>query len=395
MAGASNTCPNGPADVVAAAKQLVPLVLAAREEGERTRRVPPRVAKALAASGLFQMFLPRSMGGPELPPLTVFHAIEEISKADGSIGWCTMIASGVSLAMGWLPVDVGRQFCGEPADLRAAGSLRPLGRAYRVNNGYRVRGRWNFASGIDHANWLYCPCVVMEGDVPQSTEAASPRVRTMWIPRAEATIEDTWSVVGMRGTGSQDFAIEDVFVPDAHTCFIGGPALEPNPLYHPRLVFVVLFTAVAANSLGIARGAVDALIEMAGRESSTRSTDLLRDRPAVQTRLAEAEAVLNAARAYVVGSVGTLWEQVGAGTPDPSLAVAQARLAIVHAMREAVRVVDLVFHAAGTNAIYTRNPIERYFRDIHVAVQHNAAFPAQYESAGKVLMGLRPNDMGW
>jgi alkylation response protein AidB-like acyl-CoA dehydrogenase len=115
----------------------------------------------------------------------------------------------------------------------------------------------------------------------------------------------------------------------------------------------------------------------------------------VQARLAEAEAILNAGRAYVVAAVGRLWDEAGGGAADPSLAIAQARLAIVHAMREAVRTVDLVFHAAGTNAIYARNPLERHFRDIHVAVQHNAAFPAQYEAAGKVLLGLRPADMGW
>src|SRR6516225_7245869 len=115
-------------DVVMAAKGLVPLILTAREEGERLRRVPPHVAKALAAAGLLQMFLPRSMGGPELPPLTVFRAIEEISKADGSIGWCTMIATGASLFLGWLPTEVGRQLCGQPPNFRGASSLRPLGR---------------------------------------------------------------------------------------------------------------------------------------------------------------------------------------------------------------------------------------------------------------------------
>jgi len=292
-------------------------------------------------------------------------------------------------------MDVGRQFCGHPADFRGAGSLRPLGRASPVDGGYRVQGHWNFASGIDYANWLYCPCIVMAGANPQSTEAGTPVVRTMWLSSAQATIEDTWSVVGMRGTGSQDFIVDDVFVPAAHTCFIGGPPVEAGALYNPRLVLVIVFTTVVANSLGIARGAIDAFIELAARESSTRSTEILRDRPLVQARLAEAEAILNAARAYVVDAVGTLWEQACAGAPDPSFAIAQARLAIVHAMHQAVRTVDLVFHAAGTNALYSRNPLERYFRDIHVAVQHNTAFPAQYESAGKVLLGLRPVDMGW
>src|SRR5262249_32426435 len=163
--------------------------------------------------------------------------------------------------------------------------------------------------------------------------------------------------------------------PEAHTCSLGGPAVETGPLYNPRLFLVILFTAVVANSLGIARGAIEAFIELASRETSTRSTDLLRDRPFVQARLAEAEATLNAARAYVVNAVETLWDATCAGAPDLGIAIAQARLAIVHAMHQAVRTVDLVFHAAGTNAIYTRNPLERYFRDIHVAVQHNTAFP--------------------
>ena len=383
-------------DVVTAAKGLVPLILAAREEGERLRRVPPHVAKALAAAGLLQMFLPRSMGGPELDPLTVFRAIEEISKADGSIGWCAMIANTVSYTLGWLPRDVGRQFSGQPADFRGAGSLRPLGRAYPVDGGYRVRGHWNFASGIDHANWLFCTCIVMDGEKPHLTEAGTPRIRAMFLPSDQATIKDTWSVVGMRGTGSQDFIVDDGFVPEAHSCFIGEPAVETAALYNHRLVFATLFSAVVANSLGIARGAIDAFIELAGRESSTAFTAvILRDRPFVQARLAEAEAILNAARAFVVDSVGTLWESACAGAADPTLVIAQARLAIVHAMHEAVRSVDLVFHAAGTNAIYCRNPLERYFRDIHVAVQHNSAFPAPYESAGKVLMGLRPTDVGW
>ncbi len=387
--------PESRVDAVTAARDLAPLILAAREEGERIRHVPPNVANALARGGLLQMFLPRSMGGPELDPLTVFRAIEELSKADGSVGWCAMIATDVSLFTGWLDADVGRGFCGRPADFRGAGSIRPLGRARKVDGGYRVRGHWNFASGIDHANRLYCPCVVMDGDKPILNAEGMPRVRAMWLPPEQATIQDTWSTVGMRGTGSQDFVVDDVFVPDSNTCFFGEKPFETGPLYNPRLVMVTLFTTVVANSLGIARGAIDTFIALAARESSTASPTVLRDRPFVQARLAEAEAILNAARAYVVQSIGTLWDVNCSGDPDLNRATAQLRLAIVHAMHEAVRSVDLVFHAAGTNAIYSRNPLERYFRDIHVAVQHNTAFPAQYEGAGKVLMGLRPTDPGW
>ena len=384
-----------PIDVVAAAKHLRPQIIAAREEAERLRQMPPALAKAITEAGLFQMFLPRSIGGPELSPMIVFRAIEELSKADGSVGWCAMIATDVSLFTGWLAPEVARKMCGRPADLRVAGSLRPQGRAYVVEGGYRVKGQWNFASGIHHANWLYCPCIIMDGDKPQVGSTGTPKVRAMWLPASDATIKDTWSVVGMRGTGSQDFLVEDVFVPSEHTCFLAEPPYEKGPLYQPRAMLTILWAVTAANALGIARGAIDSFVEMATHEASTQSTVPLRERPFVQARVAEAEAILNAARGYVIDALETVWAALCAHEPDPALAIAQARLAITHSMHEAVRTVDLVFHTAGTNAIYTRNPLERYFRDIHVAVQHNSAFPAHYESAGKVLMGLRPTDPGW
>ena len=384
-----------PIDVVAAARTLAPLILAHREEAEAIRHMPRAVADALAAAGLLQMYLPRSMGGPELSPMTVFHAIEELSRLDGSAGWCGMIACNISAFTGWLPTEVGRSFAGSPADFRGAGSVRPQGQAYPVDGGYRVRGAWDFTSGVHHARWVMCTCVVMDGDRPGRTETGAPRIRTMWVPTAQGRIADTWSVVGMRGTGSHDFVVEDVFVPDAHCVWLAGPPCQPGPLYHPRLISSVVWTATAANALGIARGAIDAFLAMAAEAGTTMSTALLRDRPLVQTRVAEAEAIVQAARAYLLSAIGKAWDVVSAGDTEPGPAIAQARLAITHAMHEAVRAVDLVFHAAGTNAVYTRNPLERSFRDVHVAVQHAAGLPGHYESAGKVLLGLRPADPGW
>lgn len=382
-------------DVVAAAINLEPAIRAARDELEAIRHVPPSLAQAMAAAGLFQLYLPRAMGGPELPPLTAFHVIEALSKVDGSVGWVAMIASTVSLFTGWLPTDVGRAMFGQPPDVRIAGSIRPEGKAYVVDGGYRVQGRWDFASGINHANWLFCTCIIMDGDRPRLTPAGTPELRHLFVPAEAARIEDTWSVVGMCGTGSHDFIVDDAFVPTSHTISLTDPPYVNGPLYHPRLFLVAGFTNTAANALGIARGALDAFVALATSRGSTMSTTLLRDRPLVQTRFAEAEAILSAARAYVVDAVGTAWDAVSAGVSDPSRAVAQARLAITHGMHEAVRAVDLVFHAAGTNAVYRKYPLERYFRDVHAAVQHVAGLPSHYETAGKALLGLRPSDMGW
>ena len=384
-----------PHDAIAAAINLAPHIRAVREELEATRRVPPSLVQAINDAGLFRPYLPRAMGGSELPPLTVYRVIEEISKVDGSVGWCTMIASGVSLLSGWLRPDVGRALFGQPPDVRVAGSLRPEGQAYPVDGGYRIRGHWDFASGINHANWLLCTCAIMDGDTPRQTPAGAPATRVMLIPADAATIVDTWSVVGMCGTGSHDFIVDDVFIPAPHSFSLTEPPQAPGPLYHPRLLFVVLWTGTVANSLGIARGAMDAFIALATQARSTMSPTLLRDRALVQTQVAEAEAILSAARAYVLTSVGAAWEAVCAGVPDPSYEIAQARLAITHGMHEAVRVVDRLFHAAGTNAIYRKHGLERYFRDVHTAVQHAAGLPIHIESAGKVFLGLRPQDIGW
>ncbi len=382
-------------DMIASAVNLIPHIEACRDELETLRHLPPSLAKAMTHAGIFQLHLPRTMGGPEHPPLTSFRVVEELSKVDGSVGWCAMLAGSGSLLAGWLRPEVGRELLGHPPDIRMAGSIRPEGRAYPVADGYRVQGQWNFASGVHHANWLFCTCLVMDGDQPRLTSAGIPETRSLWVPAEAATIVDTWSVVGMCGTGSHDFVVDDVFVPASQTLSVAEPPYATGPLYHPRLLLAAIWTSTVGNALGIARGAIDAFIELATHTGSTMSPTLLRERPLVQTKVAEADAIVNAARAYVMEAVGRAWEAVCAGLPDPSQEIAQARLAITHGMHEAVRAVDIVFHAAGTNAVYRKHRLERYFRDVHVAVQHAAGLPSHVENAGKVLLGLRPTEAGW
>ena len=379
--------PDDSSPLIQAAIALAPAIRAARDDAERMRQTPPELAAEITKTGIYQMYFPASMGGPETPPLTAFRVVEEISRIDGSIGWCAMIATALSMNVSLLPVEVGRELAGTPADYRGAGSARPGGKAWKVPGGYRVKGRWNFASGIMNARWLYATCVMADTE--------KPTLRAVWVPREQVTIVDTWQTMGMRGTGSQDFTIDDVFVPEHRSALSDTPPREKTPLYHPRTRYVFLWTPSAANALGVARGAIDALTEIATTEASTLNPNLLRDRSAVQTKLGEAEAIVNAARAYVFDAVGSLSNTLTAGEEPTDRQVAQGRLALVHAMHESARAVDKVFHAAGTNAIYTRLPLERAFRDVHVAIQHGAALPLYFESAGKVLLGLKPGDPGW
>jgi indole-3-acetate monooxygenase len=381
--------------IVAAARKLAPDIRAARDECETLRRVPLRIAEALAAAGLLQMYLPRSMGGPELPPLAGFHAIEEVSRADGSIGWCTMIANAVCNSTGWLATEVGREMAGNPADMRLAGSIRPQGRARPVDGGYRIDGHWDFASGINHARWLMCPCILWDGTKPILSAAGTPQARSFVVPAESATIEDTWHVMGLRGTGSHDFRVKDLFVPMRRSLSHAEPAPQLGPLYDGRMYLSWVWTATVAHSLGMARRALEDFGELASAKATTTSTALLRNRPLVQSRFAEAEAILSGARAYVLTAVGNLWALAVQGRSDIDAPIVQARLAITHGMHEAARAVDIIFHAAGTNAVYEKNPLERHFRNIHVAVQHGAALQVHMESAGKALLGLRPTDVGW
>ena len=381
--------------VIAKAAALVPMIRAARREAERLRHLPPELAEALAGAGFLQMYLPRVLGGPQLTPITAFHVVETLSRADGSVGWCSMIATSQSAHACWFPMEVGLAMAGSPADLRLSGSIRPLGKAVPVDGGWRVSGQWDFASGVHHARWLMCTSVIMDGDRPRRDANGQPVWRVMWVPKAQGRIVDTWDVVGLRGTGSHDFVVEDVFVPAAYATHPADAPVHRVPGYHPRFHASFQWTTTVANSLGIARGAMDAFVELATTRASTMSSALLRDRPAVQAKVAEAEAIICSARAFVLDAIGRLWQVGRDGGSDIDEPIARARLAIVHGMREAQRAVDLLFHAAGTNAVYARSPLERAFRDIHVAIQHGAALPQHIESAGKALLGLRPTDPGW
>jgi indole-3-acetate monooxygenase len=416
-------------EFVATAASLAPLITAASEEGDAMRCTPRRVVEALANAGLLQMFLPRAIGGPELPPLVAFRAIEEVSKSDGSVGWCTMIATVLSLFTGWLDADIARSMVGTPADLRAAGSLRPQGEAREIKGGYQVSGRWNFASGVTYADWLYCTCRVMDGSAPRMTAAGVPLTRAAWVPASAARIDDTWSVVGLRGTGSHDFIVDNIFVDTFIDLAVRSSTSSPLPLRDR--------SAVLTHGMHKAVRAVDLVFRSRqfrprrarrpGRRSEwlrlPRRVTPARPRQDLNPPISALRVIANvkhkdSSKPSASAKSSTAREVIEQGHQstaydgsDPSLAIAKARLAIergqlynprkffvtlwVVTAANALGIARGAIHAAGTNAIYTSNPLERHFRDIHVVVQHNAAFAVHYESAGKVLLGLRPTDPGW
>ncbi len=368
--------------ILDAVRALGPEIVACGDEIERAGRLPDTLAAALGQTGVFQMYVPRSVGGLEVHPLTAFAVAEELARHDGSTGWCAQVSSAVTVFLAWLnPDELAAMVATGP--LHVAGSARPLGTADAVPGGYIVRGHWNYASGVRHANWFLGTCFVTR---PDGRKVA----RSMLIPTAEGTIVSNWNVMGMRGTGSDDFVLEEVFVPEARVAQRRWIEKRNEPLYDPRLMMVAAWAPTAGVGIGLARGAIDALAAI-GARSSAGSPVALRDREGVQEAMGRAEVIASSARAYVVQAIGAAWEAVG-DVPNAELEglVARAQLAITHSLNAAVQVADMAFHAAGTNAISTANRLERFLRDAHTAVQHSAGQPVHIRAGGRVLFGLDP-----
>ncbi|MGF1597193.1 MAG: acyl-CoA dehydrogenase family protein [Acidimicrobiales bacterium] len=369
--------------ILAASRDLAPEVRAAAPIIERDRCLPPALVESLTEARIFQMFLPRAVGGPEVHPLTAFAVSEEMARADGSTGWCIQVSAATTMFLPYLdPVALDEMAATTSGPIHVAGSARPLGEAVRTDDGYRVKGHWNFASGVRHANWFLATSFVEVDD-------GSRTARSMLIPVDEGRIESNWDVVGMRGTGSDDFVIDDVFVPRGRIGARHWVERRPEPLYDPRAMNVLMWTPTAGVAIGLARAAVDALVAL-GERSSTSSPTPLRERTEVQDAVADAEAITAAARAFCIESIDAVWRSLCGEGGDLPERVARAQLAITHAMHEAVRVADRCFHAAGTNAISGANGLERVWRDTHTAVEHAAGRPIHRRAAGRARLGLDP-----
>ena len=371
--------------MVDAARALAPEVAAAGDRIEQLGHLPDDIAAALTDANVFQMYQPASSGGPEVHPLTGLTVAEELARVDGSVGWCAQVAAAVTVFLAWIdPAELAEMAAITDGPLHVAGSARPLGTARRVEGGYRVSGRWNYASGVRHANWFLATSFVDNDD-------GSKVSRSMLIPVTDGTIVDNWEVVGMRGTGSDDFVVDDVFVPRGRSASRRWVAQRTEPLYDPRLLMVAVWAPTAGVGVGLAQGAVDALTELKDLPS-TGSPAPLGSRPAVQQAIAEAEAITSASRAFCVEAIGDAWNAVVEGRPDLDRAVARAQISITHAMNEAVRVADLCFHAAGTNAISSQYRLQRVLRDAHTAVQHAAGQRVHMQISGGTLLGYPGGD---
>jgi indole-3-acetate monooxygenase len=386
----------GDSPILHAAIGLAEEIRTASEEIERGRRIPPDLAMAMKDAGIFGMTMPRSWGGPELDPLTQFRVIEALAMADGSVGWCAMIGCDGGYVTAFLDQDVARSMY--PDLLVATGAAATTtGQAMRVPGGYRVSGRFPFVSGCQHCEWAWLGCTVIENDVPKVDGNGVPETRQCLLRLSQCEILDTWHTTGLRGTGSNDVVVRDEFVEEEHSFSFQDPKLvrRPGPLY----AFPFLFMAKgSAPALGIARHAIDAVIESAAGKPARRYTvgehieapKVLREDVCVQEAVGRAETLLAAARAYFFDVMGDLWATLLDGRQPSERQLALFSSTYPHVVGVCVDVVQLVYKATGGTAVYQKGPLDRCLRDVLTMNQHVIGTARTYEMAGRLLLGLEP-----
>jgi indole-3-acetate monooxygenase len=393
----------GDTAVIARAEAVRPAVAAASNEIEEKRRLPPHLLDKLHEQKLFRLLMPRTNDGIETDPITFFHVIETIARADASTAWCLSQAGGCAMTAAYLDLPVAQEIFGDDPRAVLAWGPGPKAKAIECTvdgvSGYKVTGVWAFASGSRHATWLGAHCPVFLADGTRRIAAdGRPVERTLLVRADEVTWTDIWDVVGLRGTASDQFALTDHFVPHDHgfSRDFAHPARErreAGPLY--RMSAMTCYeTGFAGVALGIARGALDDFVDTARTKIPRGAKSPIRDSTVVQMGLAQADIRVRSARAWLLQSLAEIWKRVSAGADlsiEDRIAIRGASTHAIHAAREAV---DFAYNAAGATAIFHSHPLERRFRDIHTVTQQLQGRLNHFETVGAWMMGA-DTDLTW
>lgn len=375
-------------DAIERARSLAPKIAAQGDAIEAQRRLTPEVVEALHEAGLYRLLLPRDLGGAELDLADFSLAIEELAKADGSTAWCVCQANGCAQSAGFLaPAAATEIFGGARAVLAwGPGSAQVL----EVPGGFRISGKWGFASGCRQASWLGCYVPVMdEAGKPRTAPDGTPMLRTFVFPASSAEIRDVWQVIGLKGTASDAYEVRDLVVPAERSFLRNAPVRTDYPLYRFTInsVYMAGFPGVA---IGIARAMLADFIALASAKTPRLSKNPLREDALVQAQVALCAAKLDAARAFLKQTLDAAWRAAAQGALTVEHRLAN-RLASTYALHQAREVADTVFHAAGATAIYESHPLERRMRDIITVSQHLQARQQHFETVGQALLGLEPD----
>ena len=367
------------------ARALAPLIAREADEIERTRRLTQPVVSALIENGLYRVLLPQSLGGTEAPPEVFMQMLEEVAKADASTAWCLGQCSVCAMTAAYLDADAANEIFNAPPGILAWGAIAH--EVQVVPGGYRANARWDFASGSRQATWLGAHVQIVEAD---GTKRLKPNgvleVRTILFPVASATMYDVWDVIGLNGTGTDSYSVDNLFIPEKFAALRDDPTAlrEQGPLYKltTNMVFGLGFAAV---SVGVARATLDAAIELARGKASV-GIKVMRENNAVQGAIGRNEASLRAARAYLYATAAEVWRDLVRGEALTEEHRVALRIAATWTIHQAASVVDAAYHMAGATAVFSANKFERRFRDMHAIAQQIQARDTHYEDAGKAIL---------
>ncbi|MEW6474906.1 MAG: acyl-CoA dehydrogenase family protein [Actinomycetota bacterium] len=371
-------------DLIDAAREIAPLIREHSQETERERRLSQVVLKALHETGLLRMTTPRSLGGLETDPVTRALVVEEIGRHGSAAAWTLENPLDWAFLCCRLPDEGAEEIYSGGAGILIAGQFgRPLN-ATSTNGGYRISGRAPFVSNCYDADWILSTVLVDDND----------EMRMVYFPSEECEIIDTWDVMGMRGTGSNDISVTDVYVPRSRT-FPMVPDFEPGSHYRGPLYRLPVVGPAASGiptpMLGVARRALDEVTELARTKTPVESSGLLKERSWAQIQLGRAEAILRSGRLLLLDTLSEAWRRCIDGETHSLEQKADILLAMTHAMSSAVQAVELACSIAGTTAFRATSPLERCFRDVQTLRHHIFASEHRYGTFGQVRLGLPPD----
>jgi indole-3-acetate monooxygenase len=372
-------------DLIERARALAPMIAREADEIERTRCLTPPVVSGLVENGLYRALLPKSAGGAEAPLEVFMQMLEEVAKADASTAWCLGQCSVCAMTAAYLDPDAASEIFNTAPGILAWGAIAHEVQA--VPGGYKASARWDFASGSRQASWLGAHVRVVEADGTQRRKKdGSPEIRTILFPMASATMYDVWDVIGLRGTGTDSYSVDNLFIPEKFAALRDDPtALRENgPLYKltTNMVFSMGF---GATSLGLARATLDAATDLA-RGKTPQGLKAMKDNNAVQGLIGKTEATLRAARAYLYTTAAEVWRDLSRGDRLTEQHRIALRIAATWTIHQSAAVVDTAYHMAGATAVFAANKFERRFRDMHAIAQQIQARDIHYEDAGKAIL---------
>jgi alkylation response protein AidB-like acyl-CoA dehydrogenase len=371
-----------------AVERILPALEESRESAEQERHVPVSVVTAMRDAGLLSAWVPKEYGGDEVDLPIFMEAVERIARVDSAAGWVFSTGAAGPLLTAFVPKESAQEVYADGPSVLLPGASAPNGRAVPVAGGYQLSGRWPLASGSHHGDWLGIIALVFDGGAPRMDAHGAPDFKSMFLPKADVELIDTWHSLGMRGTGSVDLVIQDAFVPEhrVFSVFTAEPQVA-GPLY--RLGVLPLFAMTVSSVLpGIARAAIDAFVELAKAKTPTFSQTGLATRPTIHAEVARVEATLQSARAFLYEVANEMMRSVQEGNAVSEELEARRRLACANVGASCRQVVDTLFTLAGSTPIYSGHRLERCLRDIHTASQHLFVSPVWWEKTGQYYFGL-------